>query len=267
MTGVRQAKSDLTPSERPHGVLLEFPAGRFEHALSPAPEAAEAPTPSLLTLAPQTPIEFRLSASEPAAAPIFAPSAASTTVSPVATIQSSIPSPGSPTSPPAQLRQIQSTVVGAQCPPANVEPPPRRKNWFQRWLNPDRSDQDKRQAARNQTPNLIAHFWTGGAPQAHPVRDISASGLYVITTERWYLGTQIRVTLTRTGKGDPQAARTLTVHAIVKRWGDDGVGLAFVPDDSRNPPQDRHSPINGANTVQLQQFVNYLQLASPTGTP
>lgn len=52
------------------------------------------------------------------------------------------------------------------------------------------------------------------------------SGMYVVTSERWYLGTILHVTLSDWRLPSPK--RFLTVNAMAVRWGDDGVGLRFV---------------------------------------
>ena len=75
-------------------------------------------------------------------------------------------------------------------------------------------------------PGLVAYFFTGGLPAAHKVRNISATGLYIVTKERWYPGTVIRVTLT--DRNQPNRFRSMTVYAKTVRLGSDGVGLGFV---------------------------------------
>jgi hypothetical protein len=82
-------------------------------------------------------------------------------------------------------------------------------------------------------PGLIAYFFTGGNPVAQEVRDISATGIYIVTNERWYPGTVVRVTLT--DKDHPTADRTLTVNAQAVRWGKDGVGLELVLEKGDQP--------------------------------
>ena len=72
----------------------------------------------------------------------------------------------------------------------------------------------------------MAYFFTGAAPVAHKVRNISVSGLYVLTSERWYKGTVVRITLT--DEREPTKERSITVHGIVVRYMDDGVALQFV---------------------------------------
>ncbi len=140
-----------------------------------------------------------------------------------------------------------------------------KRNWLERWLFPDTSGQDKRSGARKPAPGLIAHFWTGGPPKSQPVRDISATGMYVVTEERWYLGTQIRITLTKTLEDGPPAGRSITVMATAVRWGNDGVGLEFVRNTARKTQ--RHEPLlsEGADGEQLGQFVEQFGATSKSG--
>jgi len=98
------------------------------------------------------------------------------------------------------------------------------RSWFTNLLLRDPAD--PRKAQREVLPGLIAYFFTGGLPMAHKVRDISATGIYIITNERWYPGTVIRVTLT--DRDQPNRFRSITVYAKTVRWGSDGVGLGFV---------------------------------------
>ena len=86
-------------------------------------------------------------------------------------------------------------------------------------------------------PGLIAHFWTGGSPQAHDILNISSTGLYVRTEERWYSrwhpdpDDSEEDRQLRNGRGE--ASISLLVKA--NRWGNDGVGLGFVVRDPRSP--------------------------------
>jgi len=102
----------------------------------------------------------------------------------------------------------------------DVRPP---RGWLERWWSPD-----PRRAPRETATGLAAYYWTGGPPEAHLVKDISATGLYVVTEERWYPGTLILMTLQNTGSGEEIAERTICVHSRAVRWGKDGVGLQFV---------------------------------------
>lgn len=107
------------------------------------------------------------------------------------------------------------------------------KSWLQRLLSPD--PPEPRKAPRAALPGLTAYFWTGGTPQANAIRDISSTGLYVLTDERWYPGTLIQMTLKKTESGKVKAEYSITVLAKANRWGNDGVGLGFVIRDPRHP--------------------------------
>jgi len=106
-------------------------------------------------------------------------------------------------------------------PGVQAEKPP--KSWLERFWSPD-----PRRAPRDATPRLAAYYWTGAAPEAHNVRDISATGLYVVTEERWYPGTLILMTLQRTDDGEEVTERCVSVLSRAVRWGEDGVGLQFI---------------------------------------
>ena len=101
--------------------------------------------------------------------------------------------------------------------------PPKNTLWRKLLL---RKPADPRKAPRIALPGLVAYFFTGNAPVPHPVRNLSTSGLFVITSERWYPGTVVRITLT--DERDPVLERSITVHASAIRATDDGVALRFV---------------------------------------
>lgn len=144
---------------------------------------------------------------------------------------------------------------------ASIEPALRPvkqgKSWLQRMLGLE--PPDPRKARRESLDGLSAYFFTGGNPVAHSVRDISLTGMYVLTTERWYPGTMVRMTLT--DRHEPTAERSITLHATVMRSGDDGVGLRFVLQN----PKDRRRPSDGtaesADMAQVEQFL--LKLRNP----
>ncbi len=75
-------------------------------------------------------------------------------------------------------------------------------------------------------PWIAAYFFNGGSPAPTSVRNISMNGMFVSTSERWYLGTIIQVTLSDWRLPSPD--HTITVNAVAVRWGDDGVGLRFI---------------------------------------
>jgi hypothetical protein len=132
-----------------------------------------------------------------------------------------------------------------------------RKSWLQRLLSPEAPQ--PRKASRESLPGLTAYFWTGGAPVAHNIQDVSPTGLYVVTDERWYPGTVIRMTLT--DSSEPTAERSITVNAAAVRWGNDGVGLRFVVEDGKNQRRGEVSHVAGVDRKQLDQFFQRLRSA------
>jgi len=105
----------------------------------------------------------------------------------------------------------------------------RPRNWLQRWWSPD-----PRKAPRDGVPGLAAYYWNGEAPMAHGIRNISFSGLYVVTEERWYPGTLVLMTLQRNDLGEEMAERSIAVQTRAVRWGPDGVGLQFILPDEQD---------------------------------
>jgi len=99
------------------------------------------------------------------------------------------------------------------------------------WLRQE--DKEPRRAPRRPAPDLLVHYWDGSAPEGRRVRDISESGAYIYTPERWYLGTLIRIvlqgypTITRS-EGTTAPASSICIPARVVRHGSDGVGVEFA---------------------------------------
>jgi hypothetical protein len=132
-----------------------------------------------------------------------------------------------------------------------IKPAKPAKSWLQRLLNPD--PPEPRKTARESLPGLAAYFWTGGAPEEHCIRDISSTGLYVVTEERWYPGTVVRMTLT--DSTEPIAERSITVHATAVRWGNDGVGLHFILQNGKDMRRGLPPLVEGVAKKQLDQFL------------
>lgn len=98
-----------------------------------------------------------------------------------------------------------------------------------RWLYPDLSPpQNSRRAIRRPAHELMAYYWVNGEPRPLDIRDISSSGVYVKTEERWQPGERISLILQRKGPLEESPERQFLVDAGAARWGDDGVGLAFI---------------------------------------
>ncbi|MGA2570550.1 MAG: PilZ domain-containing protein [Terracidiphilus sp.] len=134
----------------------------------------------------------------------------------------------------------------------NVKPVKQQRNWFKRWWSPD-----PRKAPRVKEPGLAAYYWNGSTPAAHGIRDISSSGLYVVTEERWYPGTLVLMTLQRTSQGDEYAERTVAVQTRAVRWGPDGVGLQFVLADEKESRQGK-DPTDPVGRKEIDLFLDQL---------
>jgi hypothetical protein len=128
------------------------------------------------------------------------------------------------------------------------------KGWLSRILSSEPTD--PRGSDRLEIPWVAAYFFTGGKPVAYAVRDISTSGLYVLTEERWYPGTVIRVTLTDGRR--PTADRSITAHAIVVRAGNDGVGLHFVLNEDKRSGKNARidNQVPGIDREQVALFLH-----------
>lgn len=155
-----------------------------------------------------------------------------------------------------QTQPLSQPAIESPAEPAGKPRMPKR-GWLERWLFPEPAD-PRRKAPRQPVAGLSAHFFTGGAPQAHEIRDISATGLYVVTTERWYPGTLIRMTLSKPNSGQHPSERSITVHAKSVRWGNDGVGLEFVLEASSKTGRYQPSPFDPVDSAHLDSFLKRL---------
>jgi Flp pilus assembly protein TadG len=85
----------------------------------------------------------------------------------------------------------------------------------------------KRGAQRYLNCKVVAYYWNGAVSTAHTVKDISYIGAYLITEERWYVGTMFMLTL----QPEPEVANpaaAITIPCRVVRHGLDGVGVHFL---------------------------------------
>lgn len=128
---------------------------------------------------------------------------------------------------------------------------------FLRWLSTDR-----RGSKRHPLPGLVAYYWTGGAPQAFHIADISTNGLYLLTDERWFPGTMILMTLQRTNTDGDDPDDFISVLTKVIRWGTEGVGLSFVPSNTVDLNSGEPLPETGVGKKALHRFIQRVQAPS-----
>ena len=96
-----------------------------------------------------------------------------------------------------------------------------------------RGFQDRRRSSRDAGTAVTAFYWDGDVPLPHCIRDISLTGMYITTHERWYLGTLLHLTIdAKTARPTDSATgipvESITVWAKVIRHGTDGVGFEFT---------------------------------------
>jgi hypothetical protein len=126
------------------------------------------------------------------------------------------------------------------------------KTWFKTLVTAP----DSRRNSRRKLPPLVAYFWDGGHPVAHPVENISPSGFYLSTKERWLLGTLIMMTLQRTRRESDKPDCIVIAMSKVVRLGQDGVGLVFVP----TAPMHESGPgSRAADRKTLDKFLKLLE--------
>jgi hypothetical protein len=131
-----------------------------------------------------------------------------------------------------------------------VRPP---RNWLERWWSPD-----PRKAPREPASGVAAYYWNGTTPKAHTVRDISKTGMYVVTEERWYPGTLVLMTMHRTDAGEKHAERSISVMSRAVRWGNDGVGLQFVLPEEGDARKGKTPLMDGASEKEFARFLKRL---------
>jgi hypothetical protein len=79
---------------------------------------------------------------------------------------------------------------------------------------------------------VAVYYWDGSAPVSHRLRDVSSTGAYLYTAERWYPGTIIRLLVQEEPKPEgsdvERPTASASIPAKVVRHGCDGVALEFL---------------------------------------
>lgn len=115
------------------------------------------------------------------------------------------------------------------------EPKPTLFERVQRWVYPElqpppppNHKRDRRRAYRLAQPDLVAFYFTGGAPHPHRIENISVTGCYMDTDDLWMPGTIIRMTLQKIGSRGDRRGDTITVHSRLVRRGVKGGAFEFM---------------------------------------
>jgi len=97
------------------------------------------------------------------------------------------------------------------------------KSWIQRLGHPE-----KPRAERRIPSGFLA--WQTNNPASKPstIKDISSTGLYLLTEERWPVGELVPLAIEVEGWLENSAEERIAVQARVARHGEDGIGLSLV---------------------------------------
>jgi Flp pilus assembly protein TadG len=108
---------------------------------------------------------------------------------------------------------------------------------MKQWLVQEKNEEPRR-APRSLQPEVVVYYWDGSAPEGRHLRDVSESGAYIYTPERWYPGTIIRIilqgyqtVLREDGTTAPEAS--ICIPARVVRHEGDGVAVEFAFRDEK----------------------------------
>jgi hypothetical protein len=133
--------------------------------------------------------------------------------------------------------------------------PPSLGMRFKRWLNPvTAASSDRRRAHRRYVPGMVAHYFTGGSPTPHEVADISMTGFYLLTEDRWMPETMIQMTLQKPcAKGERK--QCIVVLSKIVRRGSDGVAAQFVMPEDLDPRSHDVQPSQATDKFTLARFL------------
>ncbi len=90
-------------------------------------------------------------------------------------------------------------------------------------------------AERRPAEQFVAYRWAGSAVKKDKVKDISSSGVYLITEDRFAVGTTLSLTLQKEGPLEKSPEHRITALARVVREGNDGIGLTFAASKDPEP--------------------------------
>jgi hypothetical protein len=134
-----------------------------------------------------------------------------------------------------QQIMVSGTERNGKTDPEAKEREAKEKDWmvsrFLRWLYPGAYESDRRKGRRIPIPNLVAYDTTTGVAQSYEVGDISATGMFLVTEERWPAGSLLSLSIQREGPQEVGTERRIQLQAGAVRLARNGVGLSFVMPD------------------------------------
>ena len=100
------------------------------------------------------------------------------------------------------------------------------RSWFEKAFPQEETKHPR--AERREISGLEAIHWTGSSPGLDIVKNISSTGMYLVTRERWPEGEVNPVRLVYPELADDSPDNQVTIETRAARWGEDGMGLSFV---------------------------------------
>jgi len=238
---VVEASVPVAPAETPILPIAEAPlpsAPLEDEFFTPRAKAAPPverppaapPEPNLVPPGiPHEPVALPEVAAAPSSIQITQPSRGPAPAKP----ESQPAAPSSPAIAPAETTPAAPAPYGPRAPKPQYSWKVRLLRWLFPQLVIEEPDEprDRRRADRQSLPGLVAYYFTGGSPAPQRISNISVTGFYLQTDERWMPGTVVRMTLQRLGSKGDDPADTITVNSRIVRWGSDGEGFEFILTD------------------------------------
>lgn len=86
----------------------------------------------------------------------------------------------------------------------------------------------ERRGVRKHAPDVGVHYTVDAEERCARIKNISPTGIYLYTADRWPLGTTVLLTLKDGGQCLEQSETSVCISAKTVRHDDDGVGMEFV---------------------------------------
>jgi len=113
----------------------------------------------------------------------------------------------------------------------------------------------RHRAERRPSPSLAAYHWDGSTPKENAIGNISATGAFLLTNQRWDPGDTLLLTLQRKGPPARIPEHRYSLQAKAVRSDRHGVAVSFVmPEDAdlrlwQNPLQTSHEQAEPENIL------------------
>lgn len=133
---------------------------------------------------------------------------------------------------------------------------------------------ETKRAERRPAHGFVAHYLVGRSARQDDIKNISSTGLFLLTEERWVPGTVVSLTLQMQSPLEEISERQITVQAKTVVWGEDGVGFSFVlPDAPDARPwkfllenaAEKSKPNGVLDLARLAKAIAFLSRLSPEG--